>query len=111
MLGPMAPSLAGVRAFARAVLAARPWRRDPLCVRKPWSAQEHALAEHGGRGARLCVALMCDNGVIKPHPPLFRALRRARAALEAAGHTGEHGASAHRSARALTARARPPLSD
>ena len=111
VLGPMAPSLAALRVFTRAVLDARPWRRDPLCVRKPWSAREHALAEHGGRGARLCVALMCDNGVIKPHPPLLRALRRARAALEAAGHTGEHSASARRSARALTARARPPPSD
>ena len=91
MLGPMTNSLEGVRAFTKAIIDAKPWRKDPLCVRKPWSAHEYALGEHGGggAGARLCVAVMWDNGVVRPHPPLVRAMRLARAALEAAGHTGE----------------------
>ncbi|KAH9939021.1 general amidase [Epithele typhae] len=87
VLGPMANTLGALRVFTQAVLAAEPWRHDPLCVRKPWSACEYDLADHGGRGARLCFALMPDNGVVKPHPPLARALATVKAALEAAGHT------------------------
>ncbi|OSD05700.1 general amidase [Trametes coccinea BRFM310] len=87
VLGPLAGTPAGVRAFTKAVLDARPWRKDPLCVRKEWSEREYALGEHGGRGARMCFAVLWDNGVTKPHPPLRRAMEMTKAALEAAGHT------------------------
>ncbi|TBU30787.1 general amidase [Dichomitus squalens] len=87
VLGPMANSLSGVKMFVKAIIDARPWRKDPLCIRKEWSEREYALGDHGGRGAKMCFALMWDNGVIKPHPPLFRALDMTKKALEAAGHT------------------------
>ncbi|KZT09017.1 general amidase [Laetiporus sulphureus 93-53] len=87
VLGPMASSLPALRVFTKAVIDAQPWRRDPLAVRKEWSWKEEALGEHGGVGGRLCVAVMWDNGVVKPHPPLFRAMRMVKDALEAAGHT------------------------
>lgn len=77
VLGPMANSLAALRVFTQAVLGARPWRRDPLVVRKDWDWREYALAEHGGRGARMCFAVMWDNDVVRPHPPVVRALERA----------------------------------
>ncbi|KAI0735818.1 general amidase [Earliella scabrosa] len=86
VLGPMANSLEGVRVFTKAVVDARPWRKDPLCVRKEWSEREYALGDHGGRGGRMCFAVMWDNGVVKPHPPLVRAMAIAKRALEAAGH-------------------------
>jgi len=86
VLGPLAPSLAGVRVFTQAILVARPWRRDPLAVRKPWAWDEYALAEHGA-GGRMCFAVMWDNGVVKPHPPVRRAMEVVKRALEAAGHT------------------------
>ena len=88
MLGPMTNSLSGVRIFVKAILDARPWRKDPLCIRKEWSEREYALGDHGGRGGKLCFAIMWDNEVIKPHPPLLRALEMTKKALEAAGHTG-----------------------
>ena len=88
MLGPMANSLEGVKVFTKAVVDARPWRKDPLCVRKEWSEREYALGDHGGRGGRMCFAVMWDNGVVKPHPPLVRAMEIAKRALEAAGHEG-----------------------
>ena len=89
MLGPMANSLSAVKRFTKAVLDAKPWNRDPLVVRKPWSVREYALADHGD-GVGLCFAIMWDNGVIKPHPPLFRAMRIVKAALEDAGHKGTY---------------------
>ena len=90
MLGPMANSLEGVKVFTKAVVDARPWRKDPLCVRKEWSEREYALGDHGGRGGRMCFAVMWDNGVVKPHPPLVRAMEIAKRALEAAGHEGAY---------------------
>ncbi|KAI0717519.1 general amidase [Cerioporus squamosus] len=70
VLGPMTNSLEG----------------DPLCVRKEWNEREYQLGDHGGPGAKLCFAIMWDNGVVKPHPPLKRALEMTKKALEAAGH-------------------------
>ncbi|TFK85684.1 general amidase [Polyporus arcularius HHB13444] len=86
VLGPMTNSLEGVKIFTKAVIDARPWRKDPLCIRKEWNEREYQLGDHGGPGAKLCFAIMWDNGVIKPHPPLKRALEMTKKALEAAGH-------------------------
>ncbi|KAG5641538.1 hypothetical protein DXG03_004797 [Asterophora parasitica] len=77
--------MSGVKIFTKAVIDAKPWTRDPLVVRKPWSEREYALEEHGG-GQNLCFAIMWDNGVVKPHPPLRRAMEMTKEALEAAGH-------------------------
>lgn len=84
-LGPMTNTPSGVRRFARAIIDAKPWNRDPLAVRKPWNQREYELEEHG-YGVGMCFAIMWDNDVVKPHPPLIRALEITKAALEAAGH-------------------------
>ncbi|KAH8101474.1 general amidase [Cristinia sonorae] len=85
VLGPMANSMSAVKRFTKAVLDAKPWNRDPLVVRKPWSEREYALEEHGG-GVGMCFAVMWDNGVVKPHPPIVRAMKIVKSALEDAGH-------------------------
>ena len=38
----------------------------------------------------MCFAVMWDNGVVRPHPPLVRAMEIAKRALEAAGHEGAY---------------------
>ncbi|KAH9850566.1 general amidase [Lenzites betulinus] len=87
VLGPMTHSVEAVRVFTKAIIDARPWRKDPLAVRKEWSAREYALGDHGGVGGKMCFAIMWDNGIVKPHPPLVRAMALVKKALEAAGHT------------------------
>lgn len=87
VLGPMANSLSSVKRFTKAVIGAKPWRKDPLAVRKEWSEREYALQEHG-EGVGLCFALLWDNGVVKPHPPVRRALALVKRALEGRGHKG-----------------------
>lgn len=84
----MCPSIEGVRVFTKAILDSSPWDCDPLVVRKPWDEGAYALRDHGGRGARLCFAIMWDNGIVKPFPPLKRAMEMTKAALEAEGHKG-----------------------
>ncbi|KAF7314350.1 General amidase [Mycena kentingensis (nom. inval.)] len=76
VLGPMANSMGGVKLFTKAILGKQPWRSDPLV---------YMLDGHGG-GGRLCFAIMWDNGVVKPHPPLHRAMEMTKKALLAAGH-------------------------
>ena len=83
----MANSISGVKRFAKAIIDAKPWNRDPLVVRKPWNESEYALEEHG-HGVGMCFAIMWDNDVVKPHPPLIRGMQLVKEALEAAGHKG-----------------------
>ncbi|KAL0959790.1 hypothetical protein HGRIS_011476 [Hohenbuehelia grisea] len=85
VLGPMAQTINAVKLFTKAIIDAKPWRKDPMAIHKAWSEEEYALSEHG-KGGKMCFAIMWDNGVVKPHPPLWRAMRMVKRALEAAGH-------------------------
>ncbi|EKM60485.1 uncharacterized protein PHACADRAFT_179748 [Phanerochaete carnosa HHB-10118-sp] len=85
VLGPMTSSPSGVLRFTKAIIDAKPWNSDPLAVRKPWSRDEYELGEHGN-GVGMCFAIMWDDDIVKPHPPVIRAMEITKAALEAAGH-------------------------
>ncbi|KAG8735997.1 hypothetical protein FRC10_009926 [Ceratobasidium sp. 414] len=91
VLGPMTNSLSGLKIFTKAVVDTRPWLRDPMCIRKVWDEEAYQLVEHGGRGGRKCFGLMYDDGLVRPNPPVFRAMDIMRNALEAAGHEGSGG--------------------
>ncbi|KAI0669931.1 general amidase [Trametes maxima] len=84
-LGPLTTSLSGVTAFFRSILDQEPWRYCPSTVPKPWSEDDYSLKSRGG-GVKLCFGIMWDEGSIKPHPPILRALAITQKALEAAGH-------------------------
>ncbi|ELU38311.1 general amidase [Rhizoctonia solani AG-1 IA] len=86
VLGPMSNSLSGLKIFSKAIIDSRPWLRDPLCIRKAWDQEAYELVEHGGPGAKKCFAMLYDDGLVKPHPPLFRAMEMMKNALLAAGH-------------------------
>ncbi|KAK4049087.1 hypothetical protein OIO90_005557 [Microbotryomycetes sp. JL221] len=85
VLGPMTASVDGLKIFMKAIADAKPWLRDPLALRLPFSESEYALEHHGG-GKQLCFAIMVDDGNVKPMPPCLRALETVRQAVEAAGH-------------------------
>lgn len=88
VLGPMSNSLFGVKAFMKAVIDAKPWRKDPLVLRKPWDQASYELVEHGnGRG--LVFGIIWHDGNVLPHPPIIRALEIVKSALTAAGHRGK----------------------
>lgn len=87
VLGPLSNSLNGVKIFMQAVIGQKPWLKDPLAVRKKWDNDGYALEEHG-KGKGLCFAIMWDDGIIVPHPPIIRALQMTKEALLAAGHKG-----------------------
>ncbi|KLO17536.1 general amidase [Schizopora paradoxa] len=86
VLGPMTNSIEAVKLFTKSIIDAKPWLKDPLVIKKPWSEDEYNLVDHGGRGGQLCFAIMWDNEVVRPFPPMKRAMDMTKAALEAAGH-------------------------
>ncbi|KAH7931012.1 general amidase [Leucogyrophana mollusca] len=86
VFGPMTRSLGGLKTFTKAVIEAKPWLKDPLAVRKKWDEEEYKLADHG-YGKKLCFAIMWNDGVVIPHPPITRSLELVKAALIKAGHT------------------------
>lgn len=88
----MSNSLSSLKLFIQTIVGAKPWNQDPSVARKPWSEAEYDLSEHGGMDGKLCFSIMWDNGIVKPHPPLQRAMRMTKDALEAAGHTGDTNA-------------------
>ncbi|TFK77300.1 general amidase [Pluteus cervinus] len=85
VLGPMSNSLDGVKVFMKSVVGQKTWERDPLVTRMPWDEAEYSLASHGG-GRNLCFAIIWDDGIVVPHPPITRGLEMTKRALLAAGH-------------------------
>lgn len=73
VLGPLSTSLEGVKLFMKTVLNAKPWLNEPSLVPIPWRDQESYLAKPSGK--RIKVAVMWHDGVVKPHPPVMRALQ------------------------------------
>lgn len=80
VVGPMAKSLAAIEMWTRAVLGTQPWMAaDPDCLPIPY--REVQIPK------KLCFGLLLDDGIVKPLPPVTRALHQVKAALEGAGHT------------------------
>ncbi|KAI0778712.1 amidase [Trametes elegans] len=82
-LGPLATSARDLALFCRTVLAAAPWLAEPSVVELPWRQD---VADGAELPPRLSVAILWDDGVVTPHPPILDALKRVRDALLAAGH-------------------------
>lgn len=68
------------------LLASSPWSLDPSAVPIPW--RKELATPPVNRKLRLGVVF--DDGVIKPQPPIARAMRETVDALRAAGHEGIH---------------------
>ena len=80
VVGPLSTSLGGIKLFMKTLLDAQPWLQEPSLVPLPW----RDATQHTPRGSKLKVGVMWDDGVVKPHPPIARALRETVAKLSAA---------------------------
>ncbi|KAE8156430.1 amidase signature domain-containing protein [Aspergillus tamarii] len=81
-IGPMARDLESIVYVSRSVANAKPWELDPKCVPLPWN--EDTFQEIQDRP--IVVGLILDDGVVKIHPPIERALRELSAKIQAKGH-------------------------
>jgi len=76
--GPMARSLQDLQLYCKTVIAEEPWLYDPRCL--PLSWRDVPVKD------KLKIAVMWDDGVVKPTPPITRALKETVQKLQKAGH-------------------------
>lgn len=74
--GPMCRSARDMRLFLEAVLGANPALQDPDTLPIPLRVPD--LTQK-----KLRIGIMMHDGVVMPHPPMIRALKMAKAKLEA----------------------------
>ncbi|KAI0363623.1 amidase [Pilatotrama ljubarskyi] len=82
-LGPIATSARDLALFCRVMLQHEPWLAEPPLLEMPW---KQAVADGASLPEKLTVAILWDDGVVTPHPPILDALKRVKGALLAAGH-------------------------
>lgn len=80
-IGPMARSVRDLELFITTLLAARPWDIDQGCFKMPWRRNE--VVFKGGKVPR--VGVMWEDGVVRPQPPMRRAMKVVVEKLRANG--------------------------
>ena len=68
--GPMARSARDLELFFTTILDSKPWEDDPSCLKMPWRKDE--VVWKGKNGMK--VGVMWDDGVVRPQPPMRRAM-------------------------------------
>lgn len=76
-LGPMAVDRDSLELFMQVALASKPWRLDPSLTPKVWTPYKFSRP--------MKVAIMWTDGIVKPHPPMIRALNEVANACRLAG--------------------------
>ncbi|KAF2767932.1 amidase signature enzyme, partial [Teratosphaeria nubilosa] len=88
VLGPMAHTIEDLRLLFKTVLQLEPWKEDPSCLPIPWQSSAEAEAHRRIAAKTLKFGVLRSDGVVRPHPPVLRAMDEAVAALRANGiHT------------------------
>ena len=64
-----------------ALLSSEPWLTDPGVLPIPWRKPFEIDS-----GMKLSFGFMDFDGVVRPHPPITRALNMVKDALQATGH-------------------------
>ena len=73
-IGPLAPTLSGVRLFMQSVIGARQREIDPYLDPTGWRDESGWLAKKFASSERLRIGVVWDDGVVKPLPPILHAL-------------------------------------
>ena len=74
----MTNSLESLATYAASLIAMEPWRFDNRCIPIPWRSITLPPV--------LCFAILYDDNVVRPFPPIIRALKQVAERLKAAGH-------------------------
>ncbi|KAG2118009.1 amidase signature domain-containing protein [Suillus discolor] len=82
-VGPLTRSARDLELFCRVMLDAEPWLNEPPLLEMPW---KRGVANGEGLPDKLAIAILFDDGVVTPHPPITQALNKYKHALARAGH-------------------------
>lgn len=74
----MAKTLEDITMYSKAIVDAQPWLLDPKMLPIPW--------RHGELKKTLKIAVLYNDGICRPTPPVARALNEATDSLRRAGH-------------------------
>ena len=74
----MAKTLDDIILFAKTIVDSQPWLLDPKCVPIPW--------RHIENEKKLKIAVLWNDGIVIPTPPVTRALEETVEKLQKAGH-------------------------
>ncbi|KAL4926506.1 amidase signature domain-containing protein [Aspergillus undulatus] len=81
-VGPMARDIDSLCYISRLIADSQPWKLDPRCPPLPWNESVF----EGIQSRPLVIGLILDDGVVKVHPPIARALQEIAEKLKANGH-------------------------
>ncbi|EHK97221.1 putative Acetamidase [Glarea lozoyensis 74030] len=89
VVGPLATSAGALRLLIRGILSRDPWLHDPLVAEIPWRHEHEQFIldiARAGSKKQMCFAVMKDDGIIHPHPPIRRAIEMVISVIEKLGH-------------------------
>lgn len=69
VLGPLSTSLDGLKIFMKAIIDSEPWLTEPALIPMPW--RSYSIPSH----RPLKIGVLWHDGVVRPHPPITRALK------------------------------------
>lgn len=83
IMGPMSTSFQGLHLFMKTLLDQKPWLVEPSLLPMPWNypPNQSSFVKSDGK-ERLKVGVMWHDRVVKPHPPITRALRQVASRLK-----------------------------
>lgn len=76
--GPICTDLDTMDFYCKAIVDKEPWNYDPKMIEIPWRKAELPK--------KLCFAILDDDLVVRPTPPIIRGVKTVKEALLAAGH-------------------------
>ena len=83
VVGILDPSIAALWNMFKALLSSEPWLRDPEVLPLPYRAEAEYVHQ---LTPKFTFGVLESDGMIKPHPPIIRAVREVTRALDAEGH-------------------------
>jgi amidase len=78
VIGPLSTSLGGVKLFMKTLIDAQPWLHEASLLPFPWKEELTNFAYL----RKLKIAVLWDDGVVRPHPPVTRALKEVSEKLQ-----------------------------
>lgn len=83
VVGPITRSARDLELFCKVMLQYEAWLLESAVLEMPWKED---VAQGKGLPPRLSFAILWDDQVVRPHPPIVQELQRTKEALVAAGH-------------------------
>lgn len=91
VVGPLATTAGSLRLLVKAILSQQPWLHDPLVHEIPWRESheqeiQSLIRSESSSSGKLCFGVMATDGIVKPSPPILRAIDIVVKALRSQGH-------------------------